>query len=282
MVRELGIGGCEMILRRSPGPSIDGGLRRMSAPCIQLAFDESARRRRHSGRFTSPITSLASRSWFSGARVLGNTSELTAFAWCTRSTLPWTSSLVPIARYYRVPIIIKSHLGYRDAYAQRFRGLFSVTDRMAKAFVVNSRAVQQDLVAHGVPLSRTHLCYNGVDTSTFHPGESSELEPSAARPLVIGTVCALRAEKRLDWLLEAFARIRERVPHVRLLVVGSGPMRDNLEEQRKRLNLMDVSDFEPTTSEVAQWMRRMDVFVLTSETEASRTRSSRPCRVAGV
>ena len=40
---------------------------------------------------------------------------------------------------------------------------------------------------------------------------------------MIGTVCVLREEKRVDLLLAAFARVRHLRAGMKLLIVGSGP-----------------------------------------------------------
>jgi glycosyltransferase involved in cell wall biosynthesis len=85
---------------------------------------------------------------------------------------------------------------------------------------------------------------------------------------VIGSVCALRAEKRLDLLLDAFAKVRHLLPGMKLLIVGSGPMLPDLQAQQRRLGLLEDCIFEPATPEVADWMRAIDVFVLPSSSES--------------
>jgi glycosyltransferase involved in cell wall biosynthesis len=82
---------------------------------------------------------------------------------------------------------------------------------------------------------------------------------------VVGTICALREEKCLPVLLDAFAHIAR--PGRKLVIVGSGPMREQLEEQCRHLSLTSYCHFEPTTHAVASWLHSMDVFVLPSRTE---------------
>jgi glycosyltransferase involved in cell wall biosynthesis/predicted metal-dependent phosphoesterase TrpH len=72
----------------------------------------------------------------------------------------------------------------------------------------------------------------GVDTSLFSPHRRSDL----ARDRLLGdgralllSVGRVSDEKRLDVLLEAYGRVRERRPEVRLAVVGDGPARTRLE-----------------------------------------------------
>jgi glycosyltransferase involved in cell wall biosynthesis len=86
--------------------------------------------------------------------------------------------------------------------------------------------------------------------------------------LVIGSVCALRPEKRMDLLLQAFAQVRRRQPGMKSLIVGSGPMRPELEALRRDLGLEQDCILEPAKVDVADWMRAMDIFVLSSSSES--------------
>jgi glycosyltransferase involved in cell wall biosynthesis len=85
---------------------------------------------------------------------------------------------------------------------------------------------------------------------------------------VIGTVCVLRPEKGLPLLLEAFAAISASLRGVKLLVVGSGPVRDELAALSERLGVAQHCHFEPSVSDVALWMKGIDIFVLPSLSEA--------------
>ena len=85
---------------------------------------------------------------------------------------------------------------------------------------------------------------------------------------MIGSLCALRTEKRSDLLLEAFAKARSAREGMKLLIVGSGPMLPALEQQRRRLDLEAVCRFEPAKVEVVDWLRSMDIFVLSSSSES--------------
>lgn len=82
----------------------------------------------------------------------------------------------------------------------------------------------------------------------------------AGASLVIGVVCALRPEKGLPTLLEAFAKVvsgcaSARLSGLRLVVVGSGAMLQTLQEMSNRFGLQDRCHFEPSTADVARWLR---------------------------
>ncbi len=106
--------------------------------------------------------------------------------------------------------------------------------------------------------SKIHVCYNGIDLGEFNPGNRQPGDP-----ITVGVVCALRPEKGLSTLIEAFSRIRGQA---KLVIVGSGPIRDELRWQAEPLGAR--CQFEPATNSVAARLRRMDIFVLPSLSEA--------------
>ena len=99
----------------------------------------------------------------------------------------------------------------------------------------------------------------------FQPRETERDSPPQ-NPFTIGVVCALRPEKDLGTLIEAFARVRR--PGLRLLIVGSGSMLANLRLQAAASGLAGDCTFVPATGDVAQWLRAIDIFVLPSRSEA--------------
>ena len=198
---------------------------------------------------------------------------------------------LPVARWCGVPVVVSSQLGYRDllgfklsaggqlASGERFelqasggglwRTLLRATDRMVDAVVVNCEAMRRHLIEDDrVPAGRIELCYNGVSTAEFFPAECPKPAPLAGVPLVVGTVCALRPEKGLEVLQEAFARVRRLCPGMKLVMVGSGAEQERLETNARRLGLGEAQVMVPTTPRVPEWLRAMDIFVLPSHSEA--------------
>jgi glycosyltransferase involved in cell wall biosynthesis len=79
--------------------------------------------------------------------------------------------------------------------------------------------------------------HNGIDV-TPAPGAGAEVRRELgleADALVVGMVSGLRPEKAHDVAIEAIGLIRERHPKLRLLVVGQGHLREQIEQQAAAL-----------------------------------------------
>jgi glycosyltransferase involved in cell wall biosynthesis len=175
---------------------------------------------------------------------------------------------LPVARLSRVPVTIGSQLSYRDLLDQRTQSLSRFSDHVADAVLVNCEALRKYMVEqeHVAP-GRVEICYNGVETAKFYPNPAPRPAPVADASAVIGTICALRAEKGLPWLQEAFARVLSHVPGMKLLIVGSGVELAGLQERASRLGIAHATVFIPATAAVAEWLNAIDIFVLPSKSE---------------
>jgi glycosyltransferase involved in cell wall biosynthesis len=148
-----------------------------------------------------------------------------------------------------------------------------ITDHLVDAVVVNCDAMRRHMTEdEGVRVERLRTCYNGLDTGRFRP--LPKQRPAALQPasLVIGVVCALRPEKGLPTLVEAFAKVVSGNPlecsGLQLAIVGSGAMLATLQAMTVEFGIQDRCHFEPSTADVAAWLRAIDIFVLPSLSEA--------------
>ncbi|WP_040789536.1 glycosyltransferase family 4 protein [Neomegalonema perideroedes] len=139
--------------------------------------------------------------------------------------------------------------------------------RRVDAVLVPSRELER--VAREVWLVKPHklrFTPNGVETAHFARA-GADRSPAANRPLVVGSVGALRPEKRFDRLLRVFSALAAERDDLRLLLVGDGPERAALEALAAKLGIARLVEFAGAQSEVAPFYARMDAFALTSDTE---------------
>lgn len=175
----------------------------------------------------------------------------------------------PLARFFTTAAVVTSQRGHRSLTPVLHRNLVQCTDSFADGIVVNCEFLRDHLINdYAIAPHRLHLCYNGVDTGRFMAGQPLRPPGISAESLVIGTVCALRPEKNIETLIEAFALLRRRRQRLKLVVVGSGPESSRLEQFARDACVASDCLFQPGVSEVTDWLRLMDVFVLPSRTEA--------------
>lgn len=141
--------------------------------------------------------------------------------------------------------------------------------RLADRIIVNAEALRP----RGAAGARTDVIPSGVDTEIFRPRADAR-EATRARlglpsgPTIIGTVGRLEVRKGTDVLLEAVAELRKKgLPEVRVVVVGDGPLRDELPALAARLGLADQVFMLGDRSDVHEVLGALDLFVLPSRTE---------------
>jgi glycosyltransferase involved in cell wall biosynthesis len=178
---------------------------------------------------------------------------------------------VPVAKLPGGPVVLSSQRCFENVIWPPHRKLNRVAHRLADGIVVNCEAVERHLREdYRLPARKIQVCRNGLDTSVFQPEIGGGKRPETLRDaeLLIGSVSVLRPEKSLPTLVSAFALMKDARPGLKLAIVGSGPVRDELESQARGLGIADQCVFAPATQDVVGWLRAIDVFVLPSTSEA--------------
>ena len=131
-----------------------------------------------------------------------------------------------------------------------------------RLFLAVSDALRARALAAGFPAERTVTHYNGVDLARFGAGPR---RPERGLVLHVGR---LVEKKGTAILLQALARVRERQPAARLVVLGEGPLRPRLEAHAASLGLGDCVSFlgARPPAEVAAWMARAWLLAVPSVT----------------
>jgi glycosyltransferase involved in cell wall biosynthesis len=218
---------------------------------------------------TVPVTSFMSKSAIDGARILRRYIADHDIRIVHPFDTPANMFAVPLARVLGVPVLATQQC-YRDLSPVYVRLIMTVIDRVATGIVVNCEALADHLKSDWkLARNRIHVCYNGYDPQEFHSYGRKRLPGLEGASTVIGTVSVLRPEKNLGILIDAFARVHQVDGQTRLLVVGSGPTKATLLRQAAELQVMDACVFQDEVANPADWMRAIDVFVLSSISEGS-------------
>jgi glycosyltransferase involved in cell wall biosynthesis len=116
--------------------------------------------------------------------------------------------------------------------------------------------------------ARLRYIPNGIDVDRFAKPEDDKVEPfrKSDDEILIGAVGALRREKNIKRLLRLFADVKPGRP-LRLIIVGDGPERANLERLARNLCIDAHVTFTGAVDAPERILKDLDLFVLTSDTE---------------
>ncbi len=144
---------------------------------------------------------------------------------------------------------------------------------IADAVVAVSRPLRDAMVELGAARARTHLVGNGVDAAVFHPRSRTEARrerdiPEDAR--VVLFVGRVEPQKGVLDLLDAFERVRARIPNTMLVLAGDGV---SSEQVRARVGRWGAAGGRVLGAlphaEIATWMAACDVTTLPSWAEGT-------------
>ncbi len=137
-----------------------------------------------------------------------------------------------------------------------------------------SQSVRDFLVqSRAVPLNKTRVVWNGVNLNNFKTAAPEKVRAFkeqfgfSPEQKMIGTVTRLREEKGNRYFIEAAPQVLREFPEARFIVIGDGPLREELEALATKLNLAGKLFFAGFVSEVAVALAAMDIYVMASLTE---------------
>ncbi len=206
-----------------------------------------------------------------GFRRAATARQALAFArWCRARRLALVHTVdfyantfaLPSAAFARVPVRIANRRELNPDKSAAQIAVQRAAYACAHKVVANSRAAATRLRREGVPDRKIAVVANGLDGDVFRPG----LRRPAARRVVV--VANLRAEKGHDVLVDAAARVLDRVPDARFDLVGDGPERARLHARAAALGVSGAFRFLGHQDDVAARLRAADVFALPSRSEA--------------
>jgi glycosyltransferase involved in cell wall biosynthesis len=115
--------------------------------------------------------------------------------------------------------------------------------------------------------SKMVCIHNGIDLAKF--SNSSQATTPVKQGRYILSVSAYKDQKGLDVLIRAMKTVAEHHPEVKLVLVGEGPLLEDLELLSEKLGLSNCVEFQgrKTHDEVVQLLHGCEAFVLPSRFE---------------
>ncbi|PTN11412.1 TIGR03088 family PEP-CTERM/XrtA system glycosyltransferase [Nitrosomonas aestuarii] len=194
----------------------------------------------------------------------------------TRNLAALEAQLIAVAARIKVRIHSEHGRDISDLKGENYK--YNLLRKIIYPFVDHFITVSRDLEAWlvnllGVSSNRISQIYNGVDNHRFSPGvpKNCELSPKdffTENTFVIGSVGRLEAVKDYPNLVRSFLLILEKMPdarkYLRLIIVGNGSARDECVSLVQKAYAEDIVWFPGERSDIPEFMRMMNVFVLPS------------------
>ena len=163
----------------------------------------------------------------------------------------------------RVPVIISAVRSIEPWKAWHYVAADRLLRHVTDVFTVNARVIGDVLAAREhINPKKIRVIYNGVDLEKFKLNGKME-----DRAPLIGTIGRLGPEKDHGTFLQAAARVLEKVPAARFLIVGNGPLKGQLRRLARRLGVSLQVDFLESQSDIAPVFAALDVVVISSRYE---------------
>ena len=179
----------------------------------------------------------------------------------------------PVGWMCRVPLVIETpHV--RESWRRGWKAKNFTVDRMAGRFVDRYIAVSYANARYLIeekrlPEKKVRVIQNGTDLSRFNPahvpppGLRAELGIGTVDPVIL-VAARLEPQKGHSVLLGAMPEVLREFPNLRVLCLGDGVLRNELEGQAKQLNLLDNVRFLGFRNNVSDWLALCDFTVLPS------------------
>src|SRR5688500_4204011 len=183
------------------------------------------------------------------------------------------------ARRFGLPVVYEMRASWEDSAVdngtarpgglryQVSRGLETWVLRRADAVTTICEGLRRDIVSRGIPEAKVTVIPNAVDPVRFRtegrPNEELIRRLGLEGARVVGFIGSFYAYEGLDLLLKALPRMLERLPSIRLLLVGGGYEEQALRRQAVEAGIADKVLFGGRVPHeaVQDYYNLVDVFV---------------------
>ena len=180
------------------------------------------------------------------------------------------------ARLAGTPVVVTTEHSIGETHLERrrmtlgVRALYLGTDLCSDATIAVSDAVAQRLTKWGVAARKIEIIPNGLDFGrvAFDVAARHQIRAEFNLPpdaYVIGVLGRMDPIKRFDLVIKAAAPLLD--DQHRLLIVGDGAIRPELEAEANRQGVAELVTFAGERHDVAAMLSSLDLFIASSEQE---------------
>lgn len=176
-----------------------------------------------------------------------------------------------LKKKYKLPYVIRFGGGDVPGFQERFTKVYKLIApaikmiwKKADARIANSQGLK-DMALKFYDKKSFDIIPNGVDTEVFYPIEKADSDE-----FKILFVSRLIERKGLQFIIPQLQKIQDSTEKkVKLVVVGDGPYREQLETITREYKVADMVEFvgQKNKKEIVQFYQNADLFILPSAKE---------------
>jgi glycosyltransferase involved in cell wall biosynthesis len=182
------------------------------------------------------------------------------------------AELITSLSSFRNPFLVSKHNAERffpKAPVLVSKSLARFVAFRSSAIIAISGAVKRYLLESGEvrDSKKLSVIFYGMDTEyNFVPEKVGEYAgvQKTTNDFVIGTIARIDTQKDFPTLLRAFRLVVDSCREAKLVIVGDGPLRSEMQNLSQKLNLDNNVTWVGRVPDVNLYLRTFDVFVLTS------------------
>ncbi len=176
-------------------------------------------------------------------------------------------TMIPAAKLARVPVVIGSHRQLGDLMTPKQFRAQAAAFRWCDAVVCNSQAAADRLIAAGLKPDKIAVIGNALPAEVFVAAAAALPKPAGV--VRVGMVARMNHRyKNHSGFLRIAAQVHRRMPNAEFVLVGDGPLREDLEREAASLGLGDSAIFLGDRQDMPAVMASIDVAVNTSDSES--------------
>lgn len=175
--------------------------------------------------------------------------------------------ICPIAKAYDVKTITHAHTSRADSFLKKIlnHNIRNVTDYY---FACSKEAGIYLFGENKIHSKNFKVLPNAIDTEKYRYNESVREKArnsfSIIDELLIGHIGNFTEVKNHRFILKIFSSLREKKKDVKLMLVGDGPLRGEIEKYAEELGVLEDVIFTGVRSDVNELVQAMDFFVFPS------------------
>lgn len=132
----------------------------------------------------------------------------------------------------------------------------------ATAVITMGKGAKEFLAVNGVEDKKIHVISGSIDKSKFYPANNYITK---IYDLVL--TARLSKVKQVNLLLDILASLKIKKIHCNTLVIGDGPLLNDLKAYAESLGVSSMVNFVGHQDDVLSWLHQSKIYILTSESE---------------